>query len=176
MIIRPDPEALLVALVLCPGTYSRNRFFSLYADPTFAAVRRRAKLVRSVIIELAHPTRRAQILGLEERSLETNQPADRFLLTYTVASLGLRRTTALSALELSLVRYAVSRRTGSSELVAADALATSRIEEALARLAPDLPNLPNLDDISREENDDDDDDPPDDEKARIPPLPKTEPE
>ena len=28
-----DREALLVALVLAPATYSRNRFFHLYVDP-----------------------------------------------------------------------------------------------------------------------------------------------
>lgn len=136
MITRPDPEALLVALVLCPGTYSRNRFFSLYTDPAFAYVRRRAQLVRSVITELTQPdvARRGQILSVVHD--EPGETSDK--LTYVVPSLGLRRTTALSTLELSLVRYALERRLGMKAPDDEDTSAKARIEDALQRLAPDL--------------------------------------
>lgn len=33
---RPDLDALLIALVLAPATFSRNRFFDMYADPAWA--------------------------------------------------------------------------------------------------------------------------------------------
>jgi hypothetical protein len=131
---RPDPEALLVALVLCPGTYSRNRFFELFTDPQFFAVRRRAKLLRGIILEAtgADPARRGHNVTIDERG------AEGAMLTYVVPSLNLRRTTALSELELAVVRYAFAARTGPFEPLAADDPARSRIEEALQRLAPDL--------------------------------------
>ena len=44
-----EHDALLVALVLDPSTYSRNRFFDLHNSPVFRRVRRRASLVRSVV-------------------------------------------------------------------------------------------------------------------------------
>jgi hypothetical protein len=47
-----DLEALLVALVLVPASYSRNRFFELYKDPARRRVRRRAAQLRSVVAEL----------------------------------------------------------------------------------------------------------------------------
>ncbi|KYF93391.1 hypothetical protein BE20_09455 [Sorangium cellulosum] len=47
-----DLEALFVALVLAPSTFSRNRFYSLYADPEARRVRRRAALLRSIVRQL----------------------------------------------------------------------------------------------------------------------------
>ena len=109
MISAPDPDALLVALVLCPGAYSRNRFYSMYATPEGSAVRRRAALVRSIVAELAHPEpfRRGRIVAIDEMH------GDHFSsLTYVVTSLGLRRSTLLTPLELSVIQYAVTRRVG----------------------------------------------------------------
>ena len=36
----PDPEALVVALTLAPATWSRNRFFELYREPSVRRARR----------------------------------------------------------------------------------------------------------------------------------------
>jgi len=132
MTSRPDPEALLVALVLCPLSYSRNRFFELFRDPTFFDVRRRAKLVRSVIAEVvgADPSRRGQIVSIDEG------PDKQASITYVVPSLGLKRTTALGELDLALVRYALARRGG--QPLAEEDLVRARIEDALQKLAPDL--------------------------------------
>ena len=44
-----EHDALLVALVLDPSTYSRNRFFDRHNNAVFRRVRRRASLVRSVV-------------------------------------------------------------------------------------------------------------------------------
>lgn len=143
-----DPEALLVALVLAPATFSRNRFFSLYADPEARRVRRRAALLRGIVRQLVGGAGRA---GLAPAA------CGGALLTYDVPSLGLKRTAALDALELAVVRFAVARgarpppedqddrrpagsATGVSTLPRAlfpEPADTTRIERALARLLPD---------------------------------------
>lgn len=172
MILRPDPEALLVALVLCPGTYSRNRFFSLYTDPAYARVRRRAQLLRSIITEIAQadPARRGQIVSIEDRSSETNADEAWLMVTYVVPSLGLRRTTALGSLELSLLRYALAKKAAATDPLLSDEEATRRIEGALSKLGLTL--LDNGEEASLLESGD----LALDEKARNPPLPSEEPE
>ncbi len=135
MISSPAPDALLVALVLCPGAYSRNRFFSLYQNPEAFEARRRAALVRSIVAELAHadPQRRGRVVSIEDDGASGNG-----LITYIVPSIGLRRSTLLSTLELSIVRYAVARRMGSTEGLDTDEATRLRIENALRGLSPEI--------------------------------------
>jgi hypothetical protein len=130
----PDNEALLAALVLLPGTYSRNRFFELYTDPGAREVRKRARLVRSIIVAVTaeDAARRGQIVDMREGP-------EGVVLTYVVPSLNLRRTTALSPLEVSLVRYALARRAGPFDPLPATGPDRQRIETALGRLGPALP-------------------------------------
>src|ERR1700749_1897984 len=96
-----DREALLVALVLAPATYSRNRFFEMYKDPEVRRVRRRASLLRSVVRQLAKVAAEGVVVELREK-----EPGV-FALAYHVPSLGLRRTVAADALELAVVRFAL---------------------------------------------------------------------
>ena len=126
---RPDLEALLVALVLLPGTYSRNRFFDLYTDPAAKEVRKRASLVRSIVTEVTSrdATRRGRIVGVAEAS------DGRLEFSYEVAALNLKRTTKLSPLEHSLLRYALAHRMGSLPVDDPD---RERIEGVLGRLGP----------------------------------------
>ncbi|MGK4009062.1 hypothetical protein WMF31_41050 [Sorangium sp. So ce1036] len=141
-----DLEALLVALVLAPSTFSRNRFFSLYADPGARRVRRRAALLRSLVRQLVSGADRAGLAPAESGGA---------LLTYDVPSLGLKRTAALDALEVAVLRIAVARgapppsaqqdidpeRPSNGAALPRDLLPepadTSRIERALARLLPE---------------------------------------
>ncbi|XXX76884.1 hypothetical protein WMF30_55475 [Sorangium sp. So ce134] len=145
-----DLEALFVALVLAPSTFSRNRFFSLYADPEARRVRRRAALLRSIVRQLVAGAGRAGLAPAASGGA---------LLTYDVPSLGLKRTAALDDLELAVLRIAVARGTvpragqqdeqdggGAAPSPAAggalpddllpEPADTSRIERALARLLP----------------------------------------
>jgi hypothetical protein len=122
-----DSEALLVALVLDPATYSRNRFFSLYKDAEARRVRRRAALVRSVVRQLAEAP-----VALDGLEVAASGFAD---VAYEVPSLGLRRTARLDALELALVRFALGRAGGRPAAGDED---TRRIEGVLARLADKL--------------------------------------
>ncbi len=135
MISAPDPDALLVALVLCPGAYSRNRFYSMYATPEGSAVRRRAALVRSIVASLAHPDplRRGRIVAIDEMQGDRHGS-----LTYVVSSLGLRRSTLLTALELSIIQYAVMRRVGTIEGLETGESARDEIESALRGLSPEI--------------------------------------
>jgi hypothetical protein len=126
-----DPDALLVALVLDPSTYSRNRFFDLYSDPAVRRVRRRAALVRSILRHLAATAPRGARL---EDVLDVASPEPGWVeLSYTVPRLGLRRTTRLESLELSLVRFAVAR--GAGRCLPAEDADRIRVEGALRTLA-----------------------------------------
>jgi hypothetical protein len=128
-----EHDALLVALVLDPSTYSRNRFFDLHNNAVFRRVRRRASLVRSVV-------RHACVRGAGgvpeplELSLSITPDDDGWsLVTYTVPRLGLRRLTRLEALEVSLLRFAVARARGGE--LPADDVDRARVEDALRHLA-----------------------------------------
>ncbi|MGK3998099.1 hypothetical protein [Sorangium sp. So ce1024] len=153
-----DLEALFVALVLAPSTFSRNRFYALYTDPATRRVRRRAALVRSLVRQLVAGADRAGLAPAASGGA---------LLTYDVPSLGLKRTAALDALELAVLRIAVARgkvapsgpqeagpqEAGPQEGATAplgpaagaalprdllpEPADTSRIERALARLLPE---------------------------------------
>ncbi|HXS19187.1 MAG TPA: hypothetical protein VN764_18445, partial [Polyangiaceae bacterium] len=51
----PHADALMVALILAPDTFSRNKFFRFYEDRKIWSARRRAQMVRSLIKELTEP-------------------------------------------------------------------------------------------------------------------------
>jgi hypothetical protein len=144
-----DLEALLVALVLAPSTFSRNRFFALYADARARRVRRRAAVLRGIV---------RQVSAGVERAEATPSAQGGASLTYEVPALGMKRTAALDAFELSVVRFALERGLTGAQADEAEsaggqanpALAALlppalfpepsdvlRIERALARLMPD---------------------------------------
>jgi hypothetical protein len=124
-----DPEALLCALIIAPYTFSRNRFFALYEDPSLARIRRRAARVRGIARQLAGDGRpQAEIVG--EQVLGDGQ----VLLRYRVPELGYSRTTALSAVEAAALRYALHRARGAPLPRSDKAL----VERTLEKLGPDL--------------------------------------
>lgn len=132
----PDLDALLCALILAPGTYSRNRFFDLFEASAARSVRRRALRVRSMLVQLTEPwpladtegRPRAHVLG--ERVLDDG----RILLRYRVEDLNLTRTATLDPLEAAALRYAL-HRAGRGEVAAAD---RRLVESALQQLCGDL--------------------------------------
>lgn len=135
---RPDLEALLIALVLAPATFSRNRFFDMYADPAVRRVRRRAAHVRSIVrhLLLTEATEDGGTLPFTLRAAADG----RIELAYFVPSLGLRRTTSLEPVEVALVRFALARAPKGK---ARDGAALPpedpdrlRIEAALRRMTP----------------------------------------
>jgi hypothetical protein len=91
--------------VLAPATFARNRFFSMFNEPSARRTRARAAQLRAIVRHLAHENPRAELT-------ELTALADRaFLLRYGIRRLRLKRTSVLERLELSLVRFAISRRT-----------------------------------------------------------------
>jgi hypothetical protein len=128
-------EGLLCALVIAPQVYARNRFYDMYEQPASRKTRRRANLVRGIIRQLVGISgRRGQIVGQQVLA------DGRVLIRYIVPELNFSRTTALSSLEATLVRYVVAR----ARHQAPDLEDRARIDRALGGLAAGLPR-PNLD-------------------------------
>lgn len=126
----PDLDGLLCALVLAPGTYSRNRFFRMFEDTGARRIRRRATHVRSVLRSLRERGAPGEVLPPPRES--TPAPSDAEIeISFVVPSLGLKRTTRLSPIEAALVRYAL--KVGDE---AGRAIDKAIVEGALARLAP----------------------------------------
>ncbi len=107
----PNADALLVALILAPSTFSRNKFFEMFQQEQHRMARRRAQLVRSVIKDLTEPwphpgeiPGRPSAVVVEEVMHESS-----FTLTYVVEELGYRRSVMLTHLEAAALRYALER-------------------------------------------------------------------
>ena len=123
----PDADAVLCALVLAPGTLSRNRFFKMFEDPGLRKIRRRAKRARGIIRQvLGHGRDPAVIVGRQVMD-------DRVLLKLEVERLSYHRTTSLTLLEASLVQYALHKAQG----LPLEAEDRGRVEEALSKLNAD---------------------------------------
>lgn len=128
-----DLDALLVALVLDPATFSRNRFFGMYRSVEVQRVRRRAALVRALVRQLG----RADAGGLPPEFELTYDDSGWAQISYRVPSLGLLRRTRLAPLELSLLRHALTRLgawEGHENMENDDDRA--QIDRALRRMAP----------------------------------------
>ncbi len=130
-----DADALLVALTLSPATYSRNRFFEMYRSPDMQRTRRRAGQLRGVVATLGTPSGRegaGRVVSVE------NTADGGAVLSYEVASLGLRRRVTFRSLEMALLRYCVGRVRGDD--TPADLRVQpgdrERIGAALQRLSP----------------------------------------
>ena len=120
---------MLCALVLAPQTFTRNKFFELFEQPTLKKSRRRAKRLRGIIRQLLGQGREpAEIVGRYELADGS------VLLKYQVLRLNYVRTTSLSNLEASLVNYAI-HHAGAGPLDDEDKIA---VEQALAGLGATL--------------------------------------
>lgn len=125
-----DSEALLVALVLVPGSYPRNRFFSLFKRHEAWQVRRRASLLRSLVGDLAG----------EAEAIEVSRDDEGVVLRYLLRELGAVRTTRLDEEELALVELTAARGRPGLQLETQPG-ARERVMNRLERLLPkaDLP-------------------------------------
>lgn len=107
----PDSDALLVALTLAPATFSRNKFFRLYADESLFHARRRAQLLRGIVRELTLHLKAGSRCGQAEE-LDQTQTADGVRITYRIPGFEYRRTALLTELEAALFRYCMARARG----------------------------------------------------------------
>jgi hypothetical protein len=133
----PDPNALLCALILAPGTYSRNRFFDLFEASAAREVRRRARRVRSIVVQLTDPwpPRGGREGGEPRARIVTERVLDdgRVQLHYRVDDLNLSRVATLEPLEAAALRYAL-HRAGRGEVHPTD---RRLVENALQQLCAD---------------------------------------
>jgi hypothetical protein len=115
-----DEDGLLAALVLAPGTYSRNRHFDLYQRQDLARVQRRARVVRSLVRTL---------LRDEPKSVSKSPEGAWVVVRVEIPALGLRRTARLTPIEFDLVEFLHARAEGQRPP------SPHRVDEALLRLA-----------------------------------------
>lgn len=134
MTARPDPDALLVALVLAPATFSRNKFFEMFEDDALAHARRRAQIVRSVIKELTEPwPHPGEIPSHPKPIIEEEVERDGELhLTYRVEEFDYRRSAVFDKIETAAFRYAL-HRAGKGEIRVED---RTLVESCLAKMNP----------------------------------------
>jgi hypothetical protein len=97
----PNVEALTLAMAIAPTAYSRNKMFALFRDARVGRARSRARLVRSLALELS----RSPDATVETRALS----GERVALTVRVERLQYSRNAELSQSELSVLRYLCDR-------------------------------------------------------------------
>lgn len=119
-----DPRGLLVALVLVPHSYPRNRFYELYRQPAARRARRRAALLRSVIADLTDGASGVTVKRAEGE----------VTLRYRLDELGVIRTSRLDDDELAVVKLALERSGKPHALDPVD-------KDALRRIRPHLRSL-----------------------------------
>jgi hypothetical protein len=137
-----DRDALLCALVLAPYTFARNRFFALFNEGWARQTRSRAAQLRTVVRHFAALPPAVAVRGMAPRD------EGGVVLRYGVPHLALERTAVLDALEIAVIRFALSRRPRSEETHPAMRLADEDrrlVEAALAKLGRRL----GIDDLSQ---------------------------
>lgn len=119
-----DLSGLLVALVLVPQSYPRNRFYELYREPGARRVRRRAAQLRALIADLR-----------QDASEVTIERGDGFVvLRYQLHDVGVTRLSRVDHDELALVKLVLERSGQKHALDPVD-------EDAIRRIRPHLRNL-----------------------------------
>jgi hypothetical protein len=128
--MRKEGEALVIAMALVPGLFSRNRWFSLFEDPAVRRARRRATLLRGIVRHLATAA------GAME-SLRIGRAAGTWEVSYRLPAMKMQRQASLSDAELACVHHLVSRAgIGGLQVTDQDKPA---IDAALRRLVVGLP-------------------------------------
>lgn len=136
----PDLDGLLCALVLAPGSYSRNRFYPLFTDAQASQVRQRAARLSGIVRHLAARAEPSAIV-MEEREL----PGGQWLLRYRMPVLGVERTAILEPLEEATVRYALDRA-GKGSLLPLSDEQRGLVESTLRKLGEGLDSSDRRDD------------------------------
>lgn len=129
----------MIALILAPGTFSRNKFFSLFEDETLREARRRAQMVRSLVKDLTEPwmlegdiPSHASAVEVQERSLGGKEHEPTHVLSFLVPEFNYRREAHLTSLEAAALRYCLSR----AKVGEISAGEKRLVERHLSRLSP----------------------------------------
>jgi hypothetical protein len=121
-----EGEPLVVAMMLVPRLFSRNRSFALFENPEVRRARRRATLLRGIVRQLAG------VAGAME-SVRIARAGEGCEISYRVPALKMHRRATLSDVELACVHYLVARE-GVTALRATEQ-DRAAIDAALKRLA-----------------------------------------
>lgn len=124
-----DRDALLVAMTVVPGLYSRNRMFALYNDPHVKYAKARSAILRGVVRHLLGTAGEAEV----ELAKAEPSSGSGVVLRYRIERLRMERRIELSELEAACVAY-LSGRGGCVSLHATDR-DRALIEAALKRLS-----------------------------------------
>jgi hypothetical protein len=130
---RVDPDAVMVALIVAPGVYSRNRMFALFEHAPMKAARKRASLVRGIVRQWMTYRREELRIHFAPGS-STRQGENPIQVTYSIESVRLRCEVSLSDLEAACLRYVASR--GPKAVLEPNAADATRVQEMLQRLLP----------------------------------------
>jgi hypothetical protein len=92
----PEHEALIVALAVVPGVYSRNKFFGMYESADVKRARARASTIRSIVRQLVTASSNLEVLDLARGE-------GACVLRYRVRAMRYERKTVLTEVEASCV-------------------------------------------------------------------------
>ncbi|MBX3227946.1 MAG: hypothetical protein KIT84_28040 [Labilithrix sp.] len=95
----PELEAVVVAMIVAPGVYARNRMFDFFESAAAQKARKRAATVRGIVPQLA----RATSVTL------TPSGDDAWTLRYVVLAVSLTRVVELTSAELAALRTIAER-------------------------------------------------------------------
>lgn len=123
-----DEEALVVAMVVAPGVYSRNRMFDLFASPVLKRARKRAATLRGVVPQLG---RASGVSVTTEKGRGLSGEA-MFVLRYQIPTLRLSRLLELTEAELAALKLVAAR--ANVNALPLDETDRHVVEGALARL------------------------------------------
>lgn len=123
-----------MALILAPGTYSRNKFYSLFEEEELRHARRRAQMIRSLVKELTEPwEHRGKVPGRSRPELIEKRESEGMVhLSYVVSDFVYQRSVSLTPVEYAALCYAL-KQAGHGEVSDEQ---RHLVEEALKGLAP----------------------------------------
>ena len=107
-----DRDALVVAMTLVPGLYSRNRMFQLFKDPQVKRARTRASLLRGVVRQLVGSHGDVEVLEFSRATSDVHDAAHAArhgVLRFRIPPIRLVRAVELSDLEAACVAYLCAR-------------------------------------------------------------------
>jgi hypothetical protein len=121
----PRQAALLAALVIAPGVFTRNRHFELLSSGAGARARKQAKVLRGLVVHLARSSPAAEQITFVAKGEHVE-------VTYVIPSMNYTRNLRISAFEARLVQYVVTRQSG--EVNAENNEESSYFKQLLAQL------------------------------------------
>ena len=97
-----DVAALTVAMSVAPGVYARNRMFAFFSRPLANHARGRAKLVRSLVLQISRAKAGVSGVALTEEDAA-------WRLSFAIPQMGFTRSARVTREELAALRYVLSR-------------------------------------------------------------------